>query len=105
MSTIVATVPSLDNDFIKNLYAGRKERYIYDECLNTVMQSDEPGVPVKATFEKLAEKSTTTIVQGFKNAAKRLKCTDQIGVIARDDEVYVMVTSRVKLTAPAVTTT
>lgn len=95
----------LTQDAIASLYAKRRVKGQYEADLMLLLtESDEPGVDVKEDWAAhYATKTTTTLQQGFNNAAKKLEVTDQIDVIQNDDHVYILVKSRINLAADAST--
>lgn len=89
---------ALTPEQVQALYAKRRTRGAYAEILaEALANSDENGFAVKATFPQFAEKPATTLYQGFRNAADKLKISDNVDILNSDDEVFVIFKDRVSL--------
>jgi len=113
----------LSNAEIQALYAKKRTKGLYEDCMTELLEGDEPGVNPAETWplhfgtitvvetnedgtpkldengekvtKKEPKKSATTIYQGFNNAVKKLNLTNDIDVIQRDGAVFIMVKTRV----------
>lgn len=87
----------LDNATIQALYATRRTKGQYEDLLVEFLNSDENGFSVKDDHPMLADKTASTLYQGFRNAAEKLEVSKVIDVINRDGQVFVLHTERVVL--------
>lgn len=93
----------LSSEKIRELYENKRTKGLYEEKLNLLMtKSDEPGIdPAEEWPIDFGKKSATTMYQGFRNAAEKLKVDDQVDILARDGHVYILVKSRIELALSA----
>lgn len=89
----------LSSEKIAELYANKRTKGLYEERFNELMtESDEPGIdPAEEWPLDFGKKSATTMYQGFRNAAEKLGCMDQVDILQRDNHVFILVKSRVEL--------
>jgi len=82
---------------IMELQAKKRVKGLYEDRLRDLMvNSDEPGIDVTEKWPvDFSAKSATTLYQGFRNAADKLRIADQVDVLQREDHVFVLVKSRV----------
>lgn len=88
----------LDKDFIESLLANTKGKYEL-KLKEFVDNSDEPVInPREAWPAMFAEASTSAMYQSFNNARKKLNGEgEDIKILSRDGEVFIMHTGRVAL--------
>ena len=89
---------ALSNDEVLSLMAGSRTKGSYDDALAKFIKSDEPGVNPREEWPSMfGEKNANTLAQGFTNAIRRVKTdeADQIKVINRDGDVFVIHLGRV----------
>lgn len=93
---ITQTMP-LSQDKILELYANRRTKGLYEEKLAEKNATDEPGFDPREDYPALfGKKNATTLYQGFRNAAEKLDLEDQVEVIQRDGNVFILFKSRVE---------
>lgn len=88
---------ALSQDKIAALYAAKRTRGFYREVLETQLAGEENGFAAKETYPKLNGKETSTIYQGFRNAAEKMGISEQLDILNSDEEVYVIFKDRVEL--------
>lgn len=89
----------LSDDFIKQLLGSSKTKGQYLTCLKEFVDSDEPIVNPREAWPLLfADKKASAMYQSFNNAKTKMNGQgENIRIINRDDEVFIMHTHRVEL--------
>lgn len=78
---------------ISALLGATRTKGVYIQRLNEFMDSDEQGVAVAEEWPELAEKTPSTVKQGFENAknSKNAKAgVENVRVITNEDKVYLI---------------
>jgi len=90
---------ALSPEKIAELLANKRTKGLYEDKLHGLMtESDEPGIdPAEEWPLDFGTKSATTMYQGFRNAAEKLKVADQVDILQRDNHVFILVKSRIEL--------
>jgi len=93
----------LSNDKIAELYANKRTKGLYEEKLAVFMtESDEAGIDPAETWPMdFGKKQASTLYQGFRNAADKLKVADQLDILQRDEHVFILNKARVELALAA----
>lgn len=95
----------LDNDLIKSLMGSTRTRNMYGPKLLEFMDSDEAAInPADVWPLEFGTKNTTTVYQGFLNAAKAAEVSDLIWIKQKDGQVYILHRERAILAAQSTNT-
>lgn len=78
-------------DKLSELMGKARTRNTYGPKLLEFMESDEAGInPAEVWPMEFGEKLTTTLYQGFMNAAKKSDLKDKIKILQSDDNVFIL---------------
>jgi hypothetical protein len=83
----------LSPDQVREIYAKRRTKGLYDGLLIQFLNSEDNGVSVKEQWPELADKKAQTLKQGFENSKDRKGApegSDQVDVIVDGEDVYLI---------------
>lgn len=84
---------ALTPEQIREIYAKRRTKGLYQQFLAELLASGENGCDVKETWPQLADKKATTIKQGFENAKNTKDAPDgseAVDVIVDGENVFLI---------------
>jgi hypothetical protein len=93
----------LTTEQIDALYANRRVKGFYEDCLIELDQSDENGADAMQTWPSLANKAPATVYQGFTSALAKFSTNgsksiaDNTDVIKRENAVFLIRKDRLEV--------
>jgi hypothetical protein len=83
----------LSPDQVRQIYANRRTKGLYDTKLGEFIESGDNGISVKEEWPEFADKKAQTLKQGFENSKDRKGApdgSDNVDVIVDGDNVYLI---------------